>query len=132
MANKKGNKAIGRPKGSYEKYSPKFRIQLLNKFLNYIKRTQIPIIQEFCYKHNIPKSSIYEFDEFSEPLKMCIAKKEANLEKLGLKNKLNPTVTIFSLKQLGWKDTNTITINKTNYSDDDIDKMLEDEESDKI
>ena len=41
---------------------------------------------------------------FSTLLKKCIAKKEANLEKGALTGKLNPSMAIFSLKQLGWRD----------------------------
>jgi hypothetical protein len=36
---------------------------------------------------------------------MCIAKKEGALERMALEGKVNTSMAIFSLKQLGWKDT---------------------------
>ena len=36
------------------------------------------------------------------------AKKEAQLERLALRKEINHTMAIFSLKQLGWKDTQDI------------------------
>ena len=93
----------------------------------YIEDTEIPIICEFCYLNDIRRERIYEFgrenEEFSHTLKKCIYKKEAQLEKLGLIGACNPTMAIFSLKQLGWR-------NKPEEKDimDKLDKFLEAQE----
>ena len=79
-------------------------VQLFKKFEKYINDTTIPIIAEFAYKNDIERQYLYDNKMFSTLLKKCIAKKEANLEKGALTGKLNPSMAIFSLKQLGWKD----------------------------
>jgi len=78
--------------------------QLFDKFKKYIDNTTIPIIAEFAYMNDIERQYLYDNKMFSTLLKKCIAKKEANLEKGALTGKLNPTMAIFSLKQIGWKD----------------------------
>ena len=74
----------------------------------YTERENIPIVAEFAYKHNVPRQTLYVFAEqdskFSDAIKRLVAKKEAQLEKLGLLNAINSSMAIFSLKQLGWRD----------------------------
>ena len=78
--------------------------KLLKKFEKYINDTTLPIIAEFAYMNEIERQYLYDNQMFSTLLKKCIAKKEANLEKGALTGKLNPSMAIFSLKQIGWKD----------------------------
>ena len=78
--------------------------QLFKKFKKYIDDTTLPIIAEFAYMNDIERQYLYDNQMFSTLLKKCIAKKEANLEKGALTGKLNPSMAIFSLKQIGWKD----------------------------
>lgn len=78
--------------------------QLFKKFEKYINDTTLPIIAEFAYMNEIDRNYLYDNAIFSTLLKRCIAKKEANLEKGALTGKLNPSMAIFSLKQIGWKD----------------------------
>lgn len=78
--------------------------ELFNKFKKYINDTTLPIIAEFAYMNDIERQYLYDNAMFSTLLKKCIAKKEANLEKGALTGKLNPSMAIFSLKQIGWKD----------------------------
>ncbi len=78
--------------------------QLFKKFEKYINETTLPIIAEFAYMNDIERQYLYDNQMFSTLLKKCIAKKEANLEKGALTGKLNPSMAIFSLKQIGWKD----------------------------
>ena len=78
--------------------------QLFDRFKKYIDNTTLPIIAEFAYMNEIDRNYLYDNAIFSTLLKRCIAKKEANLEKGALTGKLNPTMAIFSLKQIGWKD----------------------------
>lgn len=91
---------VGRP----PKYTKKIRKQLLIEFDEFINKETIPILAEFAYKHEVPKQTFYDWDEFSNLLKKCMAKKEANLEKGVLAGHLNSSMGIFSLKQLGWRD----------------------------
>lgn len=74
----------------------------------YVETTDIPILSEFAYKNNLTREYLYTLSKTDEALfnaiKKCTQKKEAVLEKGALKGKLNSTMAIFSLKQLGWKD----------------------------
>lgn len=99
---------LGRPIKWDEKTIEKIRIKLDE----YIEESDVPIISEFSYQNNISRQRLYEFandyEEFSDTFKKCTTKKEAQLEKLGLLNIINPTMAIFSLKQLGWTDKQQI------------------------
>ena len=84
---------------------------LLKKFEKYINDTTLPIIAEFAYMNDIERQYLYDNKMFSTLLKKCTTKKEANLEKGALTGKLNHTMAIFSLKQLGWKDRQDTEVN---------------------
>lgn len=81
------------------------RAALAEEFLQYIESTDIPIVAEFAYTRGITRERLYEMEELSYALKVCVQKKEAALESKALKGDVNCTMAIFSLKQLGWKDT---------------------------
>lgn len=112
---------IGRPKKYTDSVIEEIRLEL-DKYIN---ETDIPIIVEFCYLNNIRRQRLYEFGDenelFSDTLKKCAYKKEANLEKLALFGKINPTMAIFSLKQhpFSWKD-------KADIDDTDLSEGLKD------
>ena len=100
--------------------------ELFNKFKKYINNTTLPIIAEFAYMNDIERQYLYDNEMFSTLLKKKKKKKEANLEKGALTGKLNPSMAIFSLKQLGWKDRKeeeaqnpSININFTKASETD-------------
>lgn len=76
----------------------------MERFSKYIEDTDIPIIAEFAYQHDVTRQSLYDYDAFSTLLKKAIAKKEAQLERLALMGQVDKTMAIFSLKQLGWSD----------------------------
>lgn len=95
---------MGRP----VKYTPEVIEELKTKFEEYYKNTNIPIIKEFCARNDISFQRLYEFEEFSESIKKCIEKKEADLERSALLGTVDKTMAIFSLKQLGWKDQQDI------------------------
>ena len=78
--------------------------ELFKRFTEYIDNNELPIIAEFAYMNNIERQYLYDNAMFSTLLKKCIAKKEANLERGALTGRLNSTMAIFSLKQIGWKD----------------------------
>ena len=105
MAAPKGNQyALGNKGGRPKKWTPAKRKELLDKFYEYIEKSDIPIIAEFAYQHWISDKTLYTFDEFVEPIKIAVTKKKAQLELGGLGNQINTTMAIFSLKQLGWSD----------------------------
>jgi len=81
------------------------REALLQAFLSYIAENDVPIVSEFAYQNGLHRQQLYDMPELSDALKLCITKKEANLEKGGLAGELNVTMSIFSLKQMGWRDT---------------------------
>lgn len=91
---------VGRPR----KFTKKKVKEIQDLFQRYIDDNDVPIIAEFAYTNGILRESLYDYPEFSTLLKMCIAKKESQLEKLTLSGKVNAPMAIFSLKQLGWSD----------------------------
>lgn len=91
----------GRGKGRPREYD---REAMLEVFLRYIEEAEIPVIAEFAYKMDVLREQLYQWPEFAYALKKCIAKKEAQLELLGLRGKVNVGMAAFSLKQIGWRD----------------------------
>jgi hypothetical protein len=115
---------VGRPPKVPEADMP----ELVQKFADYIDGAAIPIIAEFAYKNDVPRTWLYERPEFLTLLKKCIDKKEAALEIGALKGELNPTMSIFSLKQMGWKDKQEIDSNNINHNTtQDITQLSTDE-----
>ena len=72
-------------------------------FSQYIESHDIPVITEFAYQNNVSKF-IVDRPEFIDLKQKCLAKKESALEIGCLKGTLNAPMSIFSLKQLGWRD----------------------------
>lgn len=93
--------ARGRP----PKYDIEYIIETMDR---YIEETELPIFKEVCYLNNWNTKYIYELgsknEELSDTIKKLSDKKEVVLERGGLIGKYNPTMVVFSLKQLGWKD----------------------------
>lgn len=85
-------------------FTKKFLNELIEKMNQYTEETDIPILAEFAYKNNIIRQELYKHPELSFAIKKMMDKKEAQLEKKGLKGEVNSTMAVFSLKQLGWKD----------------------------
>ena len=77
---------------------------IFNRLEKYINETDIPIIAEFAYLNDIPRTTFYDYEEFSTLSKKLIDKKEAQLERKGLYGEVEKSMAIFSLKQLGWRD----------------------------
>ena len=91
-----------------KKYTAEVIAAIRGKLEKYIKKTYIPIVAEFAYQNNIPRQKLYELQGIRDTIKKLIDKKEAQLERGGLEKKVDKTMAIFSLKQLGWKDTQEI------------------------
>lgn len=104
--------------GRSPKYSEDRIGELVERFREYIKETDLPIIAEFAYQNEIDKTIIYDKDEFSTLRKMATAKKEAKLERATLTGEYNPTMAVFSLKQLGWTDKQQVESTNHNMNTD--------------
>ena len=89
----------------------KFIAEIRVKLTEYIANTEIPIVAEFAYQNNIGRTWLYETPALSDAIKTLIDKKEAQLERKALLKEIHPTMAIFSLKQLGWKDVNETNLN---------------------
>ena len=85
--------------------------ELIKKLNKYCDSEEIPILAEFAYKNNIRRQALYEHPELTDAIKRITEKKEAQLERNALLGAVNPTMAIFSLKQLGWKDKQEIDLN---------------------
>ena len=91
------------------RWTPTARAELLEALRDYIDRTNIPILAEFAYKNHIDRTQLYQYEELTHAIKECVTKKEAGLEKLMLSGMPHiASGCIFSLKQLGWKDVQSI------------------------
>jgi len=97
-----------RKPGRPVKWTPTAREELLDKLQQYVDETEIPILAEFAYQNHMNRSQLYHYDELSNAIEECREKKEAQLERLALTNKISRAMAAFSLKQLGWKDTQSI------------------------
>lgn len=95
---------MGRPKV----YTDEYISEIVDKIICYTEETEIPIIVEFCYKNNIRKQALYDYEGFSDSIKALIEKKEAQLERKALNKEIDHTMAIFSLKQLGWTDKSEV------------------------
>lgn len=89
-------------------WTAEYKADLLRKMVEYTDSKPVPVLAEFAYVNNVHRQDLYAHAEFSDAIKRMMAKKEYALEMGGLMNKLNPSVTIFSLKQLGWTDKQTL------------------------
>jgi len=116
---KRWARVVGRP----TKLTPEGFQELADKFAQYIDETTIPIVAEFAYLNNVLREQLYDWPEFATLLKRCKEKKESQLEKGALGNKVNVSMAIFSLKQLGWSDKQDINLNN-HYDETEIDKRI--------
>jgi len=82
-------------------------IELMDK---YTESEDIPILAEFAYLNNIRRGTFYDQPGLSDATKRMTGKKEAQLERLALKNGINVSMAIFSLKQMGWSDKHEVTL----------------------
>jgi hypothetical protein len=103
-AEKKEKKPVGRPRAHTQTEDEK----IIANMIKYTNENTIPILAEFCYLNNVTKQYLHQHEEFTTVLKRLLAKKEAQLEKGALGGKINSSVAIFSLKQLGWSDKQEI------------------------
>lgn len=79
----------------------------------YIRTASPPILAEYAHMHGITREHLYHLADIAKrdgdeslyhTIKRISEAKEINLEKGALSGEYPPTMAIFSLKQLGWKD----------------------------
>ena len=117
-------------------------IQSLEK---YIELNEEPLVQEFALNYGISRSRLYELAEkndiLSYTIKKAIEKQEVYLLKNASRNLINPTFTMFRLKQptfgykdkteidqnIGNKDDKPLNINLSNLTIDQIREILKGE-----
>ena len=100
---------MGRPK----KYTAIFIQKEAQALLAYAKATAIPFEKEFASKRGYSSQRISEFanisEEFSDALKKMKDIQEVKIFKAALWGKINPTMAIFTLKNVaGWRDVSKI------------------------
>jgi len=82
------------------KYKPDDIIEALNR---YIDDTEDPLIKEFCLQYGISSSRFYDLTKDNtallEAIKRATEKDEIYLLRNAESNKINPTFSIFRLKQ---------------------------------
>ena len=105
---------------------PKVNIKdLINGVDAYLEEANPPIVAEYAHLNGITRQYIYELakkdERLSDAIKRISEAKEVMLEKKALKGMYNPTMAIFSLKQLGWKDRQDVEDN----DDDKVKQFLE-------
>ena len=93
-------------------YHPEEMIEIIEK---YTEETELPILKEVCYLNNWNYDTVMRLQRENELLyqsiKRLLAKKEVVLEKKGLDGSMNKSMAMFSLKQLGWRDRQEVTVN---------------------
>ena len=105
----KTKRKVGRPRGTWIRYSPKHRKVLLIGLKKYLEETEYPQLAEFCYRSDVERAMVYTWDEFIDTRKKLREKQQAALVHNTLHGKFNPAMAIFCLKNNhGWKDTQEI------------------------
>ena len=104
---------------------PKYDVdEIIDKLEEYIENTELPIFKEVCYLNNWDDKYIYALarnnEYLSHSIKKLSNKKEVELERGGIIGKYNPTMVVFSLKQLGWKDKQENQQEETKENDNTI------------
>lgn len=82
------------------KYTPEIRAKLLEQLEQYVEENEYPMIHKFCVDHNIPTTTLYEWEEFSVIRENARDKKRVFLENALLNEKGNPTKYIYLLKAI--------------------------------
>lgn len=111
---------------------PKVNINdLINDADEYIEKANPPILAEYAHMHNITRQYLYELangnQDLSDTIKKISEAKEVKLERNALLGIYQPSMAIFSLKQLGWKDAADVVDEKAIEKLDSILGELKDE-----
>ena len=98
------NKGMANDVGRPVEYTPERIQEIKDAMERYTQETDIPIVAEFAYLHDIRRQKLYEIPELADTLGKLIDKKESTLEKGGLLGDYNASMAKFSLAQLGWSE----------------------------
>lgn len=85
-----------------------------------IKKKKVPILKEVVVKMNWNYDYVMTlerkegWEELREAINRLVNTKEYMLERLALDGKITNTMAVFSLKQLGWKDQQTMDVQSSN------------------
>ena len=125
-------KFIGEKMAKKRGRPPKVHIEdLINDADAYIESANPPILAEYAHLHGITRQYLYELangnKDLSDTIKKISEAKEIKLEKYALNGIYQPTMAIFSLKQLGWKDSADVVDEKAIKKLDSILGALRDE-----
>lgn len=113
------------PLGRPVKYTEKKLKEIETAMIEYTEKTAVPILAEFAYNYGINRQELYKHNALSDAIKSMMAKKEFQLEKMAMTNKINQTFAIFSLKQLGWSDKQSIEHTVNNEAIEELRKLYE-------
>ena len=98
------NKGMANDVGRPVEYTPERIQEIKDAMERYTQETDIRIVAEFAYLHDIRRQKLYEIPELADTLAKLIDKKESTLEKGGLLGDYNASMAKFSLAQLGWSE----------------------------
>ncbi len=117
---------MARPKTN--KYKIKEMIQKINKYTDNTKLPDIPILKEICVENDWNYDYIMKLqrdnEELRQSIKRLLMKKEVLLEKGMTGGQLVASASIFSLKQLGWRDEAKIEILEQETEEDELSKAI--------
>jgi hypothetical protein len=107
---------LSRTKGTItKKYEPEFMANEINSYVDEcMRKKRVPIFKEvtvkegwvYFYVERIRHDERYK--KVDEAIINLMDAKEYMLERLGLDGKIDKTMAVFSLKQLGWRDNQNI------------------------
>lgn len=117
---------MARPKTN--KYKIKEMIRKINKYTDNTKLPDIPILKEICVENDWNYDYIMKLqrdnEELRQSIKRLLMKKEVLLEKGMTGGQLVASASIFSLKQLGWRDEAKIEILEQETEEDELSKAI--------
>lgn len=85
-----------------------------------IRKKKVPILKEVVVKMGWNYDTVMGlerkegWEQLSEAINRLVNTKEYMLERLALDGKITNTMAVFSLKQLGWKDQQTMDVQSSN------------------
>lgn len=116
------------PRGRPKKYNIKQMIKIINEYTDKINLPDIPILKEVCVNNEWNYDYIMQLQrdnkELSQSIKRLLMKKEVLLEKGMTQGELIASASIFSLKQLGWRDEAKIEILEDSNEVDELSKAI--------
>ena len=117
---------MARPKSN--KYKIKDMVKKINEYTDNTKLPDIPNLKEICVENDWNYDYIMKLqrnnDELRQSIKRLLMKKEVLLEKGMTGGQLVASASIFSLKQLGWRDEAKIEILEQEAEEDELSKAI--------